>query len=99
MGHYVNMEAALSRDDYAYLTDRGMKFQADQVVANYGWADDDELIADENTPYDQWNIPGLKDELTNRGIEFESKARKADLIALLEEDDATAPSDPNADAE
>lgn len=41
-----------------------------------------------NNTYDSLTIPELREKLTSRGIDFNSKARKEELIELLVEGDS-----------
>lgn len=41
--------------------------------------------------YEELTVKELKEQLTARGVEFPSGALKADLVALMELDDATSP--------
>lgn len=96
MGHYVDMEAPISDADYFYLCERGMKYAADQVRENYGRVGEQPVVpeganGDELPPYAEWTVAELKKELDSRDIEYDSRAVKADLVQLLDEDDATNP--------
>lgn len=63
--------------------------QADEIRATGTMA---EGKTDRSSPsggsYDDMTVADLKAELENRGIEYNSSDKKADLVAALEEDDA-----------
>jgi hypothetical protein len=91
VGHFVDMQAPLSDDDYSYLVERGMKYQADAVVAAYGRTSDEPAPVDDTDEvpeYSKWTVAQLQEELAAREIEFDAKAKKADLAALLDANDA-----------
>lgn len=54
-------------------------------------ADEEEESEEEEEGYDAYTVEELLSELASRGVEHKSGLRKADLIALLEEDDETDP--------
>lgn len=42
----------------------------------------------EELDYSDWTVPKLKEELEARGVDYDSSAKKADLVAALEANDA-----------
>jgi len=60
------------------------KFAARQAEGGSG----EEAAEDEADSYSDWTVADLRTELDNRGVEYKASTNKADLVTLLEQDDA-----------
>lgn len=56
--------------------------------------DDEEDDEEEEEGYDEWSVAELKSEIRARRLELPKKAKKTDLVAVLEEDDEESSSSP-----
>jgi len=60
----------------------------DKLAASQAEGGADDAEADEADSYDTWTVAELRTELDNRSVEYKASTNKADLVALLEQDDA-----------
>lgn len=77
--HYVEIVGSEHVEAHTELTETP---QMDETKATEQVAPLDEKVAD-TVDYEAMTIPEIKAALTERGIEFDSRAVKADLINLL----------------
>lgn len=98
MSKQIDWSKPVSEEDKAWAAQFSIHHPLIQMnEEQFGSGDASEggsLAGDEVPPYDQWKVEDLKAEADRRELSYNSKATKADLVSLLEADDAAEEQSP-----